>query len=129
MTDPISDMLTRIRNAYMAKHSSVEVPHSELKEQLAQILKTKGYLNSIEMKDNKPKKMMHIKLRYIGKLPAIDGIERISKPGRRLYARANNIPKTLGGVGSTIVSTSKGLMTDEQARKQKIGGEIICRVW
>lgn len=129
MTDPISDMLTRIRNAYTVRHLDVKIPHSKLKEDLAQLLQQSGYINSFSVIPGKPRKIISIELKYQGKHPAIDGLVRISKPGRRIYARSHKIPNSLGGQGITILSTNKGLMTDQKARKSNIGGEILCKVW
>lgn len=129
MTDPIADMLTRIKNAYMARHESVEIPYSRVKEEIVKIIASQKYIESYEIEKNKPQNKMHLKLNYKGSLPAIDDIKRISKPGRRIYARAGKIPKTLGGVGLTIVSTSKGIMSQKQAIKEKVGGEVICQIW
>jgi small subunit ribosomal protein S8 len=129
MTDPVADMLTRLRNAYMAGHDSVEIPYSNLKEQVAKILVSEGYIASLSIEKQKPQNKMLLELIYYKKLPAIDAIKRISKPGRRIYARSDKIPKTLGGVGLTILSTSKGIMSGKQATKEKLGGEVICQVW
>ena len=129
LVDPISDLLARIRNAYLARHSQVKVPHSKLKEAIVKILVDEGYLESYEVTGEKPKQTLKLKLRYINNKPAITGLKRVSKPGRRLYAAVNDIPKTLGGYGITIVSTNKGMLTDKQARKLSVGGELICQVW
>ena len=129
MTDPIADMLTRIRNAYMSKHDSVKIPHSSIKQEIAKILVEEGYLASYAIQDKLPDKKIKIVLAYKEQLPAIDRIERLSKPGRRVYVKALKIPKTLGGYGLTILSTNKGIMSDKKANQEKIGGEIICRVW
>jgi small subunit ribosomal protein S8 len=129
MTDTISDMIVRIKNAYKAKHEEVDIPHSKEKEKLAMILKEGKYLRDVRIEGNKKNKKLTITLLYKGKIAAIDGMERISKPGRRIYSKWSNIPKTLGGFGTTIISTSRGLMTEKQANKEKIGGEIVCKVW
>lgn len=128
-TDPISDMLTRIRNASAARKESLAMPYSKLKHNLANILKREGYISEVSVKENKIKDLV-INLKYDRNGEAvIDGIQRVSKPGQRIYASISDIPKTNGGLGITIVSTSKGLMTDKEARQQKFGGEVICQVW
>lgn len=129
MTDSIADMLTRIRNAYLARKKSANVPHSLIKENIAKILTQEGYIKSFSVKKGKVQKVIEIQLEYKGKNPAVDGIDRISKPGRRIYTRADKIPLSLGGYGIMILSTNKGLMTGKKARKEKVGGEIICKVW
>jgi len=129
MTDPIADMIIRIKNAFMANRSSVSIPHSKLKEALAKILEKEGYVESFEVKPTVPQKTIEIKLKYIGKIPAITEVKRVSKPGRRVYAPVKKIPKALGGYGVTIVSTSKGVVTGNQARKMGVGGELLCQVW
>ncbi len=129
LSDPIGDLLARIRNAHLARHQELVMPHSKLKENIVKILKEEGYLESYEVTGEKPKLSLKIKLKYINNKPAITGIKRVSKPGRRLYASVADIPKTLGGYGITIVSTNKGLLTDKQARKANVGGELICQVW
>lgn len=129
MTDPIADMIIRIKNALLARHSEVSMPHSKLKQSIAKILVAEGYIEGVEVKSDSIVPQIMIKLKYQGKTPAITDVRRISKPGRRLYAPANQIPRALGGYGITIVSTSKGVITDTQARKQNVGGEIICQIW
>jgi small subunit ribosomal protein S8 len=129
MTDPIADMIIRIKNAFMANRSSVSIPHSKLKEALAKILEKEGYVESFEVKPSVPQKVVEIKLKYIGKIPAITEVKRVSKPGRRVYAPVGKIPKALGGYGVTIVSTSKGVVTGNQARKMGVGGELLCQIW
>lgn len=129
MTDPIADLLIRIKNAHMARHNEVLVPFSKIKLNIAKILEQEGYIESAEVSDSKPFAEIAIKLRYVGKMPAVTEVRRLSKPGRKLYAPAKDIPRALGGYGITIVSTSKGVMTDKDARKQNIGGELICQVW
>ena len=128
--DTVSDMLTRIRNAYSAKKESVLVPYSKFKHSLAKVLVTEGWIKTVEAKEEGSIKQLVLELKYLedGE-PAISVIKRISKPGQRIYVKNTDIPRALGGIGSTIVSTSKGIMTDKLARKQKIGGEIICQVW
>ncbi|MEN8252996.1 MAG: 30S ribosomal protein S8 [Patescibacteria group bacterium] len=129
MTDPIADMLARIRNAFLARHELVEVPHSKLKEALALILKEHGYVADVEVNKSQVPALIRIKLKYVGKVPAITQINRISKPGRRVYSVSKKVPRALGGYGITIVSTNKGVLTDQQARKQNVGGELLCQVW
>lgn len=129
MTDPIADMIIRIKNALLARHSEVTMPHSKLKQSIAKILEAEGYIEGVEVKSDSIVPQIMIKLKYQGKTPAITDVRRLSKPGRRLYAPANQIPRALGGYGITIVSTSKGVITDTQARKQNVGGEIICQIW
>ncbi len=129
MTDPIADMLTRIKNALLAGHPKVIMPHSKLKKALADILLESGYISKVGITEMKPQSQIEIELKYVGKTPAITEVRRLSKPGRRLYASVKEIPRALGGYGITVVSTSKGIMTDQRARKQRIGGEIICQVW
>jgi small subunit ribosomal protein S8 len=129
MTDPIADMLIRIQNALMAGHLKVIVPHSKMKEALGKILLENMYVSDMSVVDKQPQKDIELTLRYVGKLPAISGVKRISKPGRRLYAAATKAPVTLGGYGLTILTTSKGVMTSKDARKQNVGGEVLCQIW
>lgn len=129
-TDPIADMLTRIRNANIAKHPDLELPHSKLKEQLAALLKAEGYITDYSVKPAGNFKALHIVLKYNEKeQPIITNLKRASKPGLRIYRKSKNIPKVFDGLGIAIVSTSKGLLTDRKARKENIGGEILCYVW
>lgn len=129
MTDPIADLLIRIKNAHMARQEQLLVPFSKIKKNIAEILQKEGYLESVSVTEANPFSQLEIKLRYIGKMPALTDVKRLSKPGRRLYAPAKDIPRALGGYGITIISTSRGMMTDKEARKQNIGGELICQVW
>ena len=130
MTDPIADMLTRIRNANMVSHPSVEMPSSKLKVQLAKLLKEEGFITDYNVKEDGKFKVLEITLKYDAKnKPVITKLERISKPGLRNYSKAKNLPKVLGGMGIAIVSTSKGLLTDRKARKENIGGEGLCYVY
>jgi small subunit ribosomal protein S8 len=130
MTDPIADMLTRIRNANTVGHPTVEMPSSKLKVQLAKLLKEEGFITDYEVKDAGKFKVLSITLKYDAKnKPIITKLERISKPGLRTYSKAKNIQKVLGGLGVAIVSTSKGLMTDRKARKENLGGEVLCYVY
>ena len=129
-TDPIADMLTRIRNANMVSHSTVEMPSSKLKVQLAKLLKEEGFITDYNVKEVGKFKVLEITLKYDAKnKPIITKLERISKPGLRSYSKAKNLPKVLGGMGIAIVSTSKGLLTDRKARKENIGGEVLCYVY
>ncbi len=130
MTDPIADMLTRIRNANMVSHETVEMPSSKLKVELAKLLKSEGFITDYEVKEAGKFKVLSITLKYDDKKkPVITKLERISKPGLRNYCKAKNLPKVLGGMGIAIVSTSKGLLTDRKARKENIGGEVLCYVY
>lgn len=131
MTDTISDMLTRIRNALMAKKSEVVLPYSNFKNSLAKVLQAEGWIVKAEVKEETGEfksLVLHLKYDPTGQ-PVISGIKRVSKPGQRIYSSTVSIPKVLGGMGTTIVSTSKGLMTDKEARKNKVGGEIVCQIW
>jgi len=128
--DTISDMLTRIRNALMVKKSEVVLPYSNFKMNLAKVLETEGWLSKVEQQELEGFKNMVIKLKYDATgTPVISGIQRVSKPGQRIYSNHKTIPRSMGGIGTTIVSTSKGLMTDRNARKQNVGGEVVCQVW
>jgi small subunit ribosomal protein S8 len=128
-TDPIADMLTRIRNGASSKKKEVELPYSKLKHSLAEILKNEGYIADVSVKEGRLKDLV-IKLKYDDKGEAIiSGIKRVSKPGQRMYVPTDKVPRTNGGLGISILSTSRGLMTDKEARKQKAGGEVICQVW
>jgi small subunit ribosomal protein S8 len=128
MTDPISDMLTRIRNAHRALLPAVEMPHSKVKEGIAHILRKEGYIAEVAV-EGKPFKRIKLKLKYEGKKGVIDGLRRVSSPGLRRYVGATDIPRVLGGLGTAILSTSQGVMTGTQARKQNLGGELVCYVW
>jgi len=128
MNDPISDMLARIRNANRALLPAVEMPHSRIKESIAGILKREGYIADFTVAGKLPK-TIKLKLKYQGKKSIIEGLRRISTPGLRRYVGATEIPRVRGGLGVAVVSTSEGLLTDLQARKKKIGGELICYVW
>jgi small subunit ribosomal protein S8 len=132
MTDPIADMLTRIRNANIAMHDTVRMPSSKLKESIAKILEAEGYIEGFEAKadDTRPGRVLEVRLKYSPERKrTISGIKRISKPGLRVYAKRDKLPRVLGGLGIAILSTSRGLVTDKQAAKQGIGGEILCYVW
>ena len=130
ITDPIADMLTRIRNANNAKHETVDVPASNMKKAIAQILLDEGYIKNYQIVDDGTQGVIRITLKYNpGKEKVITGLRRVSKPGLRVYVGADELPSVLRGLGIAIVSTSKGLMTDRQARKQKVGGEVLAFVW
>lgn len=129
MTDPIADMLTRIRNASTARDKTVEIPFSKVKQELVKIFKEEGYIQDQEFIDNGKQGTIRVHLKYVGKENAISGLKRISKPGLRVYAQKDEIPKVLGGLGIAILSTSKGIMTDRKARAEGVGGEVICYVW
>lgn len=130
MTDPIADMLTRIRNANSQKHDSVDIPKSRIKQEIAQILLDEGYIKGIEVVEDNKQGIIRVELKYLpNKERVISGIKRISKPGLRIYVNSNEVPKVLGGLGIAILSTSHGLMTDKKARQDKVGGEVICYVW
>ena len=130
ITDPIADMLTRIRNAGTAKHETVDVPASKMKISIAQILLDEGYIKSFQIIDDGTQGIIRITLKYLSnKEKAIQGLRRVSKPGLRIYAGADELPKVLKGLGIAIISTSKGVMTDKQARKLNVGGEVLAFVW
>lgn len=128
MSDPIADMFTRIRNAQAASHSKVSMPGSKLKQGIAQVLLDEGYISGFHVETDGVKKSLVIDLKYFEGKPVIDKIERVSRPGLRIYKNKNDLPKVMAGLGVAIISTSNGLMTDHQARKQGVGGEIICFV-
>ena len=128
MTDPISDMLTRIRNAHRALLPIVDVPHSKLKESIATILKKEGYVSEVSL-ETAPRKTLKLKLKYEGRKGVIEGLRRVSSPGLRRYVGASDIPRVRGGLGTAILSTSQGVMTGVQARKNNLGGEILCYIW
>jgi len=132
MTDPIADMLTRIRNANMAFHDEVVMPSSKLKEALAGILLREGYITGFEVLDDatRPGRQLKIVLKYTSdRKRTISGLRRVSKPGLRVYSASESVPRVLGGMGISILSTNQGLMTDREARKRRVGGEILCQVW
>jgi small subunit ribosomal protein S8 len=129
MTDPISDMLNRIRNAQAVLKETVDIPFSDLKHEIAKILEKKGFVAKVEKKGKKVRRTVEVTLKYDAKQPAISGLKRISKPGQRIYKNAKEIKPVKGGYGMAVISTSKGLMTDKEARKKKLGGEIICEIW
>jgi small subunit ribosomal protein S8 len=133
--DPIADMLTRIRNAVSAGHTLVAMPSSKLKIEIAKIMKDEGYLEGFDLaeSDDSPQKVLRLKIKYVGerreRRPVISGIERVSKPGRRIYTKKQDIPWVLSGIGVAILSTPKGVMTGARARQLGVGGEILCKVW
>ena len=130
ITDPIADLLTRIRNASAAKHDSVEIPAANMKKAIVQILVDEGYVKSYTVAEDGKQGMIKVVLKYgEGKTPVIKGLRRVSKPGLRIYSNAENMPKVIKGLGVAIVSTSKGVMTDRQARKENIGGEVLAFIW
>ena len=130
ITDSIADMLTRIRNAGAAKHETVDVPASKMKKAIAQILLDEGYIKSFQLIDDGTQGVIRITLKYLpGKEKAIQGLRRVSKPGLRVYAGADELPQVLRGLGIAIISTSKGIMTDKKARAQHVGGEVLAFVW
>lgn len=132
MTDPIADMLTRIRNANTAMHDSTTMPSSKLKENLARLLEREGYIEgfSVAPSSKGPGNVLEIKLKYTtDRMRTIAGLRRVSKPGLRIYAQADRVPRVLGGMGVAVLSTSNGLMTDREARKRRVGGEVLCYVW
>ena len=135
INDPIADMLTRIRNAVMSGQSLVAMPSSKIKLEIAKIMKDEGYLEGFEMveDENQAQKVLRLKIKYVGerrtRRPVISGIERVSKPGRRIYTKKQNIPWVLSGIGVAILSTPKGVMTGARARQLGVGGEILCKVW
>jgi len=128
MTDPIADMLTRIRNANQALLASVELPHSRVKEGIARLLKQEGYLSEYEVQ-GKSKRTLKLKLKFQGRKGVIEGIRRVSSPGLRRYVGSGEIPKVLGGMGVAILSTPKGILTGVEARRQNVGGEVLCYIW
>ncbi|MCG0277406.1 MAG: 30S ribosomal protein S8 [Thermanaeromonas sp.] len=130
MTDPIADFLTRIRNANLAYHEKVEVPASRVKRAIAEIMKNEGFIKDYEYIDDGKQGILRIYLKYgPNKERVITGLKRISRPGLRIYARKDQLPRVLGGLGIAVISTSKGIMTDKQARREGVGGEVICYIW
>jgi small subunit ribosomal protein S8 len=130
MTDPIADLLTRIRNANMVRHEKLEVPASKLKKEVAEILKREGFIRDVEVIEDNKQGIIRMFLKYgANRERVITGIKRISKPGLRVYAKSNEIPRVLNGLGIAIVSTSNGILTDKEARQQQVGGEVLAYVW
>lgn len=133
MSDPIADMLTRIRNALQRQHPTVSMPHSKIKESLAVLLRDEGYIEDFQVLPEKPQAVLQIKLKYLGgrrdRRSVITGLERVSRPGRRVYVGKKETPWVLSGLGIAVLTTSKGIMTGQQARRNGVGGEVICKVW
>jgi len=130
LTDPIADMLTRIRNANMAEKKTVQMPHSKMKSELARLLKSEGFIKDYTMENKDGKSVLNLFLKYtVEREPIIQGLRRISKPSCRKYVASDEVPRVLGGIGVAILSTSSGVMTDNEARKQNVGGEVLCYVW
>jgi small subunit ribosomal protein S8 len=130
MSDPIADMLTRIRNGAKAEFAKVDIPGSKLKVELARVLKEQGYIKNYKFLEDEKQGVLRVYLKYAGeKKPAIYGLERVSKPGRRVYTKSKEVKPVLNGLGISILSTSKGLMTDKQAKKENVGGEVLCNIW
>lgn len=130
VSDPIADMLTRVRNASRARHLEVLVPASRTKREIARILKEEGFIADVQEEREGPAQLLRLQLKYVdGKVPVVSGLKRISKPGLRVYAGKTEIPRVLGGLGLVIISTSKGIMTGQQARQAQLGGEILAYVW
>ena len=130
MTDPIADMLSRIRNGSLARHDRVEMPHSRLKEHVAGVMKSEGYIDDVRVSEGEEPKMLMLVMRYgRDRQAAIDGLRRVSTPGRRVYVRHDRIDRVCSGMGISILSTSRGVMTDREARKQRVGGELLCEIW
>ena len=130
VTDPIADMLTRIRNASAARHKELSLPSSRVKREIARILAEEGFIEAFQTEAEVPQERLVLRLKYVeGRTPVVTGLKRISKPGLRVYARKTEIPRVLGGLGMAILSTSHGIMTGNDARKQNLGGEVLCYVW
>jgi len=130
MTDPIADMLTRIRNASKAKHEKVDIPSSKLKVEIAKILKDEGYIKNVKLVKDRRQGLIRVYLKYTDEeMPVIQGLKRISRPGCRVYTSNDEIPKVMAGLGTAILSTPKGIQTGKQAKKDNVGGEVICHVW
>ncbi|MDA8163157.1 MAG: 30S ribosomal protein S8 [Desulfobacteraceae bacterium] len=129
MTDPIADMLTRIRNAISARHERVDIPFSKLKVNIAKLMKDEGYIANYRLIKDKGHEILRVSLKYVDKNPILLGIKRLSTPGRRNYCSHNELPIIRGGLGIAIISTSKGILTSTQAKKEKVGGELVCAIW
>lgn len=130
MTDPIADMLTRIRNAAKARHRRVDIPASKMKRSIAELMQREGYVRNVKMVDEGPQGTIRIFLKYNeDRSPAFEGLQRVSRPGLRQYVPKDQIPKVLGGYGTSVISTSKGIITGHQARMQGVGGEVLCKIW
>lgn len=130
MTDPIADMLARLRNAVVARQQRTRVPHSNLKEQIAELLRSEGFVQGFQVQEDGARKWLEVDLRYLAdQQPALKGAKRVSRPGLRVYERAREIPRVMGGVGVALVSTSQGVMTGREAYRRRLGGEVLCFVW
>jgi small subunit ribosomal protein S8 len=129
MTDPIADMLTRIRNAIMVKAKEVSIPSSNLKVEIAKILKEEGYIHNFKVEDDNKQGILKLTLKYYKGKSVISGLERVSKPGRRVYCGADEVPRVMNGLGIAIISTSKGVLTDKKCRQLRVGGEVLCYIW
>ncbi|MCB1163131.1 MAG: 30S ribosomal protein S8 [Candidatus Latescibacteria bacterium] len=130
MTDPIADFLTRIRNATRAKHARVDIPASRIKGEIAKILREQGYVNDVKFVEDGKQGLLRIYLKYNeDSAPVIEGLQRVSKPGRRIYAKSGEIPRVLGGYGVVVLSTSQGILTGNEARQRGVGGEVLCQIW
>lgn len=133
VNDPIADMLTRIRNGLIAGHTSVSIPYSKMKEELARVLQEEGYVESYEVREDEPFNWIDVTLKYVGsrryRRPVITGLKRVSKPGRRIYSAYQDIPWVLSGMGIAVLTTPRGIMTGQTARRERVGGEVLCYVW
>ncbi|MBF0170129.1 MAG: 30S ribosomal protein S8 [Nitrospinae bacterium] len=129
MSDPVADMLARLRNATLARHDTVEIPFSTVKGEIAAALRQEGYIEGFKIVRNEPIDVIRVKLKYQGDLPAIRGVKRVSRPGLRVYSKASQLPKVLNGLGSAILSTNRGILTDAEAREANVGGEVLCHIW
>lgn len=129
LADPIADMLTRIKNGLMARHNEIDLPYSKVKEAVAEVLKSEGYILGAEKVGESYKAVLRVKLKYMGNKPVIEGMKRVSKPSRRVYVGFDEIPKVMSGLGINILSTPRGIMSERVARQQRVGGEILCSVW
>ena len=130
MTDPIADLLTRIRNAQRMGHASLSLPGSKLKLRLAEVLKSEGFLDNVSFEEDDKQGVIHIDLRYgKGRTPAINELKRVSRPGRRVYVAVDQLPRVKNGLGIAVISTSQGVMVDREARSRKVGGELLCTIW
>ncbi len=129
LTDPIADMLTRVRNAILIRTEKVDIPASKMKVEIAKILKEEGFIKSYKILKDKKQGILRMALKYTNSEPMITGLKRISKPGRRVYVGKDEMPKVMGGVGVAIITTSKGILTDRECRQEGVGGEILCHVW
>ncbi len=129
MTDPIADMLTRVRNANQMRHQTVEIPASSIKHQVLKLMQEEGYIGGVELSNDGKHSVLKVSMKYVGNERVIKGIKRISKPGLRVYAKSEELPKVLSGLGIAIISTSKGIVTDKVARRENVGGEVLAYVW